>query len=67
MGPAGQGSAARANSLQVPANKTYRRDQRIPVLDEVPLIRYDFEKYALESERRRLLGRWASEVAASPR
>lgn len=67
MGPAGQGSAARANSLQVPANKTYRRDRRIPVLDDVPLIRYDFEKYAHESERRRLLGRWASEVAATPR
>ena len=67
MGPAGQGSAARANSLQVPANKTYRRDHRIPALDDVPLIRYDFEKYAVEAERRRLLSRWASEVATPPR
>ncbi|MFO1218259.1 MAG: ABC transporter substrate-binding protein [Burkholderiaceae bacterium] len=67
MGPVGQGIGARANSLQVPANKTFKPDPRIPSLDNVRLIKYDFEKYGKASERRRLLERWEKEVNATPR
>src|SRR5215217_374554 len=43
MGPEGQQIGARANSLQVPANKTFKPDARIPALDNVRLVKYDFE------------------------
>jgi len=67
MGPQGQQIGARANSLQVPANKTFKPDPRIPVLDNVRLIKYDFEKYGRASERRRLVDRWVKEVESLPR
>jgi len=67
MSPAGQAIGARANSLQVPANKTFKPDPRIPLLDDVKLIKYDFEKYGKAAERRRLLDRWQREVESLPR
>ena len=67
MGPQGQQIGARANSLQVPANKTFKPDPRIPSLDNVRLVKYDFEKYGKASERRRLLERWVKEVESQPR
>jgi iron(III) transport system substrate-binding protein len=42
MSPAGQQIGAKANSLQVPANKTFQPDPRIPSTDSVRLIKYDF-------------------------
>ena len=67
MSPEGQGIGARANSLQSPANKTFKADPRIPSMDNVRLIKYDFEKYGKSAERRRLLERWTKEVEALPR
>lgn len=67
MSPEGQGIGARAGSLQVPANKTFKPDPRIPLLDDVKLIRYDFEKFGRAAERRRLLERWTREVESLPR
>ena len=67
MSPAGQQIGARANSLQVPANKTFKPDPRIPAVDTVRLIKYDFEKYGKASERRRLIDRWQREVEALAR
>jgi iron(III) transport system substrate-binding protein len=67
MSPAGQQIGARANSLQVPANKTFKPDPRIPAVDNVRLIKYDFEKYGKAAERRRLVDRWVREVEALPR
>lgn len=67
MGPAGQQIGARANSLQVPANKTFRPDPRIPTIDAVRLIKYDFERFGKASERRRLVERWTREVESQPR
>lgn len=67
MSPAGQQIGARANSLQVPANKTFKPDPRIPPLDNVRLIKYDFEKYGKAAERRRLVDRWVREVESLPR
>lgn len=67
MGPEGQQIGARANSLQVPANKTFRPDPRIPPITDVRLIKYDFEKYGSAAERRRLVDRWVREVEGLPR
>jgi iron(III) transport system substrate-binding protein len=67
MSPAGQQIGARANSLQVPANKTFRPDPRIPSLDGVRLIKYDFEKFGKAAERKRLVDRWTREVESLPR
>jgi len=67
MSPTGQATGGRANSLQVPANKTFKPDSRIPLLDDVRLIKYDFEKYGKAAERRRLLDRWTKEVESLPR
>ncbi len=67
MSPPGQQIGAKANSLQVPANKTFKPDPRIPAIDDVRLIKYDFEKYGKASERRRLVERWVKEVEGLPR
>ena len=67
MSPAGQSIGAKANSLQVPANRTFKPDPKIPKLDDVRLIKYDFEKYGKAAERKRLLERWTKEVESLPR
>lgn len=67
MSPAGQSIGARANSLQSPANKTFKPDPRIPSTEGVRLIKYDFEKYGKAAERRRLVERWVKEVESLPR
>ena len=67
MSPAGQQIGAKANSLQVPANKTFKPDPRIPSVDNVRLIKYDFEKYGKAAERRRLIDRWQREVESLPK
>jgi iron(III) transport system substrate-binding protein len=67
MSPAGQSIGAKANSLQVPANKTFRPDPRIPLVDSVRLIKYDFQKYGRAAERKRLIERWEKEVNALSR
>ena len=67
MSPAGQSIGAKANSLQSPANKTFKPDPRIPSMDGVRLIKYDFEKYGKSAERKRLIDRWTREVESLPR
>ncbi|MEP7301463.1 MAG: ABC transporter substrate-binding protein [Caldimonas sp.] len=67
MNPAGQSLGAKANALQYPANKTFRVDSRVPTLDTVRLLKYDFEKYGKAAERKRLIERWEKEVNALPR
>jgi iron(III) transport system substrate-binding protein len=67
MSATGQALGAKSGSLQVPANRTFKPDPRIPSMDGVRLIKYDFEKYGKAAERRRLLERWTREVEAQPR
>ena len=67
MSATGQQVGARANSLQVPANKTFKPDPRIPPVEGVRLIKYDFEKYGKAAERKRLIDRWTREVEALPK
>lgn len=67
MSAPGQALAATVDSLQVPANRTFKTDPRIPSLDAVRLVKYDFEKYGRAAERKRLIERWTREVEALPR
>ena len=67
MSPAGQSLGAKANLLQVPANKTFTPDARIPNVTNVRLIKYDFQKYGRAVERRRLIERCEKEVNSLPR
>lgn len=67
MSPAGQGIGAKATSLQVPANKTFKPDARIPSIESVRLVKYDFQKYGRAAERKRLIERWEKEVNSQPR
>ena len=67
MSPAGQSIGAKAGSLQGPANKTFKPDPRIPSMDGVRLIKYDFEKYGKAAERKRLIDRLTREVEPLPR
>lgn len=67
MSPAGQAIGGKAGSLQAPANRMFKPDPRIPSMDGVKLIKYDFEKYGKAAERRRLIERWTKEVEALPR
>jgi iron(III) transport system substrate-binding protein len=67
MSPAGQSLGAKANSLQVPANKTFKVDPRVPSIENVRLIKYDFQKYGKSTERKRLIDKWEREVNSLPR
>jgi iron(III) transport system substrate-binding protein len=67
MSAEGQQIGGRANSLQVPANKTFKPDPRIPSMDQVRLLKYDFERFGRASERRRLVDRWTRDVESLPR
>jgi iron(III) transport system substrate-binding protein len=67
MSPAGQGLGGPVDSLQTPANKTFKPDPRVPLLDGVRLIKYDFEKFGKAAERKRLIDRWVREVEALPK
>jgi iron(III) transport system substrate-binding protein len=67
MSPEGQAVGGRANSLQYPANKKAKLDPRIPNMDGVRLVKYDFAKYGSSRERRRLLERFEREVRGQSR
>jgi iron(III) transport system substrate-binding protein len=67
MSPAGQSLGAKANSLQVPANKTFRPTRRSRPSTTCASLKYDFEKYGKAAERKRLIERWEKEVNSLPR
>jgi iron(III) transport system substrate-binding protein len=67
MSATGQALGGKANSLQVPANKTFKLDPRIPLLDNVKLVKHDFVKFGKSEERSRLTQRWQKEVESAPR
>ena len=39
----------------------------MPDLSKIKLIDYDFAKYGSSAERKRLLGRWTTEVKSAPK
>ncbi|WP_288076697.1 ABC transporter substrate-binding protein [Pseudomonas sp.] len=62
-----QSLAAKANALQVPANKEASIPPRAPRLESVKTIKYDSAKYGSNETRRRLLKRWDDEIFSLPR
>jgi iron(III) transport system substrate-binding protein len=65
--PDAQKLGADAKQFQVPSNKTTPLPPQAPKLSEMKLINYDFAKYGKSGERRRLIGRWDTEVGALPK
>lgn len=59
--------AANKVSYQVPSNKAAPIPAQAPKLAELKLIPYDFAKYGSSAERKRLLGKWDSDVATLPK
>jgi iron(III) transport system substrate-binding protein len=54
-------------SYQVPSNTDTPVPPQAPDLSKIKLIDYDFAKYGSSSERKRLLGRWSTEVKSAPK
>ena len=54
-------------SYQVPSNADAPIPPQAPDLSKIKLIDYDFAKYGSSAERKRLLGRWSTEVKAAPK
>jgi iron(III) transport system substrate-binding protein len=52
-------------SYQVPSNAEAPIPKEAPDLSKIKLISYDFAKYGSSAERKRLLGRWSTEVKAA--
>lgn len=52
-------------SYQVPSNADAPIPKEAPDLSKIKLIAYDFAKYGSSAERKRLLGRWSTEVKAA--
>ena len=54
-------------SFQVPSNADVPIPKDAPDLSQIKLIDYDFAKYGSTAERRRLLGRWTTEIKGAAR
>jgi iron(III) transport system substrate-binding protein len=65
--PAAQSLGARFGSFQIPSNTATPVPPEAPDLSKVKLIDYDFAKYGSSQERKRLLGKWTSEVKNAPK
>jgi iron(III) transport system substrate-binding protein len=67
LSPAAQALGAANKSFQVPSNKNSVVPPQAPKLADIKLIDYDFAKYGSSAERRRLLGKWTSDVKNLPK
>jgi iron(III) transport system substrate-binding protein len=67
LSPEAQAIAAPTGSLQIPSNRKTPLDPRIPKMDGVKLIDYDFKKFGAPAERKRLIDRWEKEVNSASR
>ncbi len=54
-------------SYQVPSNSETPIPPQAPDLNKIKLIDYDFAKYGSSAERKRLLGRWSTDVKSAPK
>ncbi len=61
-----QEKAVEVNSFQIPSNKSAKLSDKIPDISQIKLIDYDFVKYGSSDERKRLLGKWDSDVGSQP-
>lgn len=63
--PEAQALGAAANSFPIPSNPATPLHPKMPKLEAVKLINYDFAKYGASEERKRLLARWEKEIGAA--
>lgn len=62
-----QGNAVKAQAYQVPSNPGAALPPGAPRLETIKTINYDFAKYGAAETRKRLLGRWSTEIYAAGR
>jgi iron(III) transport system substrate-binding protein len=62
--PKAQALAAQAKSYQLPSNAAAPVSPLSPKIGDIKLVDYDFAKYGMTSERKRLLERWDREVGS---
>ena len=62
--PKAQALAAQAKSYQLPSNTGSPVSPLSPKIGDIKLVDYDFAKYGMTSERKRLLERWDREVGS---
>ena len=60
----GAGLAAQAKQFQIPSNVGTPVSPLTLKMADIKLINYDFAKYGLSAERKRLLEKWDAEVGA---
>jgi iron(III) transport system substrate-binding protein len=58
---------AASGSYQIPSNAETPIPPQAPDLSKIKLIAYDFAKYGSSAERKRLLGRWTTEIKSAPK
>ena len=61
-----QEKAVEVESFQIPSNKNAKLSDKIPDISQIKLIDYDFKKYGSSEERKRLLGKWDTDVGSTP-
>jgi iron(III) transport system substrate-binding protein len=59
--------AAPNGSFQIPSNPDTPVPPEAPDLSKIKLIEYDFAKYGSSETRKRLLGKWTTEVKSAPK
>jgi iron(III) transport system substrate-binding protein len=64
LSPAAQQLGAQAKQFQVPSNKDTKVPPEAPKFADMKLIDYDFAKYGKAAERKRLIGRWDTDIGA---
>jgi iron(III) transport system substrate-binding protein len=65
--PPPQALAAQNKQLQVQSNKGTPIAPNSPKMADIKLIDYDFTKYGSSAERKRLLGKWDTDVKSLPK
>lgn len=65
--PEAQKLGAQAKQFQVPSNKETPVPPEAPKFADIKLIEYDFARYGKATERKRLIGRWDTEIGALPK
>jgi iron(III) transport system substrate-binding protein len=63
----GQALGNQAKSYQQPANKKTAVTAKTVTANQINLVDYDFKKFGASAERKRLIGRWETEVNSQAR
>jgi iron(III) transport system substrate-binding protein len=64
--PQAQQFAFAARGFQVPSNKATPLDPRVPDIQKLKLIDYDYAKFGAPAERQRIIKTWEARVRAMP-